>query len=138
MNKSEIVKELNTLRLVLNDLIGDTDIGEHYIDVLGKSLFLVGSSKWEYSSDHFTIKCDEIAGNVNVSMGGGSSKSPNKKDKKKIKPIKTTDPKSTQTQTSTNNTPRSNGDRPSLVASSSSNSSNIRPNIPVTDRMRNM
>ena len=68
MNKSEIVKELNTLRLVLNDLIGDTDIGEHYIDVLGKSLFLVGSSKWEYSSDHFTIKCDEIACNVNVSI----------------------------------------------------------------------
>jgi len=76
-----------------------------------------------------------ISGNVNVSMGGGG-KSSNKNDKKKIKPVKTTDPKSTQT--STNNTPRSNGDRPSLVASSSSNSSNIRPNIPVTDRMRNM
>ena len=78
-----------------------------------------------------------ISGNVNVSMGGGG-KSSNKNDKKKIKPVKTTDPKSTQTQTSTNNTPRSNGDRPSLVASSSSNSSNIRPNIPATDRMRNM
>ena len=76
-----------------------------------------------------------ISGNVNVSMGGGG-KSSNKNDKKKIKPVKTTDPKSTQT--STNNTPRSNGDRPSLVASSSSNSSNIRPNIPTTDRMRNM
>ena len=76
-----------------------------------------------------------ISGNVNVSMGGGG-KSSNKNDKKKIKPIKTTDP--IQTQTSTNNTSRSNGGRPSLVASNSSNSSNIRPNIPTTDRMRNM
>ena len=78
-----------------------------------------------------------ISGNVNVSMGGGG-KSSNKNDKNKIKPIKTTDPKSTQTQTSTNNTSRSNEGRPSLVASNSSNSSNIRPNIPITDRMRNM
>ena len=68
MKKSEIVRELNTLRLVLNDLIGETDIGEHYIDVLGKSIFLVGESEWEYSSEYFTVKCDEVAGDINVSV----------------------------------------------------------------------
>ena len=44
MTKSEITKELNTLRLVLHDLTGESEIGEHYIDVLSKAIFLVGSS----------------------------------------------------------------------------------------------
>ena len=29
MKKSVIVKELNTLRIILNDLTGETDIGEY-------------------------------------------------------------------------------------------------------------
>ena len=136
---TQFIKEVNT------SVYGEVTVGSKSPTVTKKSISSgidraiknIGTGKGSGST--VAKKGGErISGNVNVSMGGGSSKSPNKKDKKKIKPIKTTDPKSTQTQTSTNNTPRSNGHRPSLVASSSSNSSNIRPNIPVTDRMRNM
>ena len=68
MKNSEIVKELNTLRLILNDLTGESEIGEHYIDVLSKSMFIIGDSKWEFNSDYFTIKCNDIAGDVNIEI----------------------------------------------------------------------
>tara|TARA_Y100001970_G_scaffold135340_1_gene166609 strand:+ start:5046 stop:5330 length:285 start_codon:yes stop_codon:yes gene_type:complete len=68
MTKSEITRELNTLRIVLYDLIGDSDIGEHYIDILNKTISIVGSNNWEFSSDYFNIKCDEIAGDVNIDV----------------------------------------------------------------------
>ena len=68
MKKSVIVKELNTLRIILNDLTGETDIGEYYIDVLSKAIFLLGSSKWEFTTDHFNLKCDEVAGDVYIDV----------------------------------------------------------------------
>ena len=68
MRESKIVKELNTLRIILNDLTGETEIGEHYIDILSKAIFIIGSSKWEFNSSYFTIRCDEIAGDVNIEI----------------------------------------------------------------------
>ena len=137
-NYTQFIKEVNT------SVYGEVSIGSKPSTVTKKSVSgaidraiqNIGSGKGESTVEKKGGY--GISGNVNVSMGGGG-KSSNKNDKKKIKPIKTTDPKLTQTQTSTNNTPRSNGGRPSLVAAgNSSNSSNIRPNIPTTDRMRNM
>ena len=68
MKDDKIVKELNTLRVILNDLTGDTEIGEYYIDVLGKAMFIVGNSKWEYNSNYFSVKCNEIAGDINIEI----------------------------------------------------------------------
>ena len=68
MKKSEITRELNTLRIVLYDLIGDSDIGEHYLDVLNKTISMVGSNNWEFSGDYFNVKCDEIAGDINIDV----------------------------------------------------------------------
>ena len=68
MKKSEIVKELNTLRIILSDLTGETEIGEYYIDILSKAMFIVGASKWEFSTEYFDIKCDEVAGDVNIDI----------------------------------------------------------------------
>ena len=68
MKKSEIAKELNTLRVILNDLTGESEIGEHYIDVLSRAIFLVGSSKWEFNTDYFDVKCDEVAGDVGIEI----------------------------------------------------------------------
>ncbi len=135
-NYTQFIKEVNT------SVYGEVSIGSKPSTVTKKSVSsgvdraIKNYGTGEGSGSTVVKKGGYgISGNVNVSMGGGG-KSSNKNDKNKIKPIKTTDPKSTQT--STNNTPRSNGGRPSLVASNSSNSSNIRPNIPITDRMRNM
>ena len=137
-NYTQFIKEVNT------SVYGEVSIGSKPSTVTKKSVSsgvdraIKNYGTGEGSGSTVVKKGGYgISGNVNVSMGGGG-KSSNKNDKKKIQPIKTTDPKPTQTQTSTNNTPRSNGGRPSLVASNSSNSSNIRPNIPITDRMRNM
>ena len=137
-NYTQFIKEVNT------SVYGEISIGSKPSTVTKKSVSSgVDKAIRNYGTGEGSGSTVEkkggygISGNVNVSMGGGG-KSSNKNDKKKIKPIKTTDPKPTQTQTSTNNTPRSNGGRPSLVAGNSSNSSNIRPNIPTTDRMRNM
>ena len=135
-NYTQFIKEVNT------SVYGEVSIGSKPSTVTKKSVSsgvdraIKNYGTGEGSGSTVVKKGGYgISGNVNVSMGGGG-KSSNKNDKNKIKPIKTTDPKSTQT--STNNTPRSNGGRPSLVAGNSSNSSNIRPNIPTTDRMRNM
>ena len=138
-NYTQFIKEVNT------SVYGEVSIGskpstftkKSVSGAIDRAIQNIGSGKGESTVEKKGGY--GISGNVNVSMGGGG-KSPNKNNKKKIKPLKTSDPKSTQTQTqtSTNNTPRSNGGRPSLVAGSSSNSSNIRPNIPTTDRMRNM
>ena len=68
MKRNEIVSELNTLRLVLYDLIGESDIGEHYLNVLNKTISIVGNDKWEYTTDYFNIKCDEIAGDINIDV----------------------------------------------------------------------
>tara|TARA_R100000458_G_scaffold41478_1_gene39152 strand:+ start:274 stop:558 length:285 start_codon:yes stop_codon:yes gene_type:complete len=68
MTKNEITRELNTLRLVLNDLTGESEIGEHYIDVLGKAMFLVGSHKWDFNGEFFDVKCRELAGDVTVEV----------------------------------------------------------------------
>ena len=68
MTKNEITKELNTLRLVLHDLTGESEIGEHYIDVLSKAIFLVGASKWEFNGEFFDVKCRELAGDVNIEI----------------------------------------------------------------------
>ena len=68
MTRSEINRELNTLRLVLHDLTGESEIGEHYIDVLSKAIFMIGVSKWEFNSDYFDVKCDEVAGDVNIEI----------------------------------------------------------------------
>ena len=68
MTKNEIAKELNTLRLVLHDLTGESEIGEHYIDVLGKAIFLVGSHKWDFNGEFFDVKCRELAGDVTVEV----------------------------------------------------------------------
>ena len=137
-NYTQFIKEVNT------SVYGEVSIGSKPSTVTKKSVLsgvdraIKNYGTGEGSGSTVVKKGGYgISGNVNVSMGGGG-KSSNKNNKKKIQPIKTTDPKPTQTQTSTNNTPRSNGGRPSLVASNSSNSSNIRPNIPNTDRMRNM
>ena len=135
-NYTQFIKEVNT------SVYGEVSIGSKPSTVTKKSVSsgvdraIKNYGTGEGSGSTVVKKGGYgISGNVNVSMGGGG-KSSNKNNKNKIKPIKTTDPKPTQT--STNNTPRSNGGRPSLVASNSSNSSNIRPNIPTTDRMRNM
>ena len=138
-NYTQFIKEVNT------SVYGEVSIGSKPSTVTKKSVSSgVDKAIRNYGTGEGSGSTVEkkggygISGNVNVSMGGGG-KSSNKNNKKKIKPLKTSDPKSTQTQTSTNNTSRSNGGRPSLVAAgNSSNSSNIRPNIPTTDRMRNM
>ena len=135
-NYTQFIKEVNT------SVYGEVSIGSKPSTVTKKSVSSgVDRAIKNYGTGEGSGSTVEkkggygISGNVTVSMGGGGISS-NKNNKNKIKPIKTTDPKPTQT--STNNTPRSNGGRPSLVASNSSNSSNIRPNIPTTDRMRNM
>ena len=74
MKKSEIVKELNTLRVILSDLTGETEIGEYYIDVLSKAMFVVGASKWEFNTDYFDVKCDEVAGDVYIDIYHRDSK----------------------------------------------------------------
>ena len=68
MKNNEIARELNTLRIILNDLTGESEIGEHYIDILSKAIFIVGSSKWEFSTDYFDVKCDEVAGDININI----------------------------------------------------------------------
>lgn len=68
MTKSEITRELDTLRLVLHDLTGESDIGEHYIDVLSRAIFMVGASKWEFNTDYFDVKCNEVAGDVSIEV----------------------------------------------------------------------
>lgn len=68
MKKEQVAKELNSLRIVLNDLTGESEIGEHYINVLSKAIFIIGNKNWEFNTTCFDIKCEDLANSVKIDI----------------------------------------------------------------------